>query len=55
MSKLKCFPNSLDITQFGNANDFLVACSVLRGASLSTFEIFDVARGQGRAFCSFDY
>ena len=27
----------------------LVACSVLRGVSLSSFEIFDVARGQGRA------
>ena len=28
---------------------------VLRGASLSTFEIFDVARGQKRAFCNFGY
>ena len=27
----------------------LVACSVLRGVSLSSFEIFDVARGQGKA------
>ena len=34
---------------------FLVACGALRGASLSTFEIFDVAKGQKRAFCSFDY
>ena len=24
MSNLKCFPNSLDITQFRNANDFLL-------------------------------
>lgn len=34
---------------------FLAACGALRGASLSTFEIFDVAKGQKRAFCSFDY
>ena len=34
---------------------FLAACGVLRGASLSTFEILDVARGQKRAFCSSDY
>ena len=27
-------------------NRFLAACSVLRGASLSTFEIFDVTIGQ---------
>ena len=34
---------------------FLAAFSVLQGARLSTYEIFDVARGQKRALCSFDY
>ena len=32
-----------------------LAFSMLRGASLSTLEIFDIARGQKRAFCRFDY
>ena len=44
----------------GNQSEFFMvrsaACSVLRGASLSTFEIFDVVRGQKMALgCSFDY
>ena len=34
---------------------FLAAFSVLQGARLSTYEIFNVARGQKRALCSFDY
>ena len=45
ISKLKYFPNPSR-----NKKRFLAACSVLRRASFSTFEVFDVARGQKRAF-----
>ena len=41
ISKLKYFPNPSR-----NKKRFLAACSVLRRASFSTFEVFDVARGQ---------
>ena len=47
------FPNSLDI-KIRYTNDFLLHV-MLREVSLSTFKIFDVAWGQTRAFCSFDY
>ena len=32
-------------------NIFFPACGVIRGPGFSTFEIFDFARGQKRAFC----
>ena len=50
--KLKCFLYTLHIIQFKNTKDF---CSVLRGPGFSTIEVFDVARGQKRAFCRFDH
>ena len=36
-------------------NIFFAAYGVIRGPGLSTFEIFDVARGQKRAFCRVAY
>ena len=50
-SKLKYFPSPL-YHAIQEYKRFLAACSVLRGASLSTFKSFDVAKGRKRAFCS---
>ena len=36
-------------------NIFFPACGVIRGPGFSTFEIFDFARGQKRAFCRMAY
>ena len=36
-------------------NIFFAACGVIRGPGFSTFEIFDVARDQKRAFCRVAY
>ena len=34
---------------------FFAACSAFRGASLSSFGIFDLGRSRKKAFCTFDY
>ena len=53
--KIEILPKPLRYHAIQEYKRFLSVCSVLRGASLSTFEIFDVAKGRKRAFCSFDY
>ena len=55
ISNLKCFPNPPYITQFRNTNDFFLHVAYCEERACQLFESFDVARGQKRAFCSFDY
>ena len=47
-----CTPN---ISHSVKIQKIFAACGVIRGPGYSTFEIFDVARGQKKALSSFDY
>ena len=53
IQKLTYFPNPWDIKQFRITISCCVQC--VTRSELVNFYIFDVARGQKRAFCSFEY